>query len=111
MSLLVDETNKLHTPLGKWIALPHHDWIWFYSMKDGIIYRKGPTQWTSYVKGISATRLNPIYFQHVHIKVAPTGISITKVKIISDKIIFFEGTDYTDIDDIPTSMTIKCNSF
>ena len=111
MSLLVDETKKLHTPLGKWIALPHHDWIWFYSMKDEIIYRKGPTQWTSYVKGKSATRSNPIYFHHAHITVAPTGILSTTVNIISDRIIIFEGTDYTDIDDIPTSMTVKCNSF
>ena len=56
-------------------------------------------------------RSNPIYFQHAHIIVAPTGISLTTVNIISDRIIIFEGTDYTDIDDIPTSMTVKCNSF
>ena len=34
MLLLLDETTKLHVTLGKWIALHHHDWIWFYSMKD-----------------------------------------------------------------------------
>ena len=111
MTLLVDEKKKLHTPLGKWIALPHHDRIWFYSMKDKTIYRKGPTQWTSYVMGRSATRSNPIYFQNKNFTIAPTGLYLTTVKIISDKIRIFEGTDYIDINDIPQSMLPKCNSF
>ena len=80
-------------------------------MKDERIYRKGPTQWTSYVKGASATRLSPIYFQQAHSAVVPTGISLTTVEIISDRIIIFEGTDYTDIDEIPSSITVKCDSF
>ena len=63
------------------------------------------------MKGTSATRSNPLYFKHTHSTIAPKGISITTVKIISDKIIIFEGTDFTDIEDIPTSMTAKCNSF
>ena len=109
MTLLVDETKKLHTPLGKWIALPHHDWIWLYSMKDKIIYRKGPAQWTSYAMGRSATCSNQIYFQNKNVTIAPTGISLTTVKIISDKIIIFEGTDYTDVNDIPQKMAPKCN--
>ena len=44
MTLLVDETKKLHTPLGRWISKPHHNWIWFYSMEEDIIYRKETSQ-------------------------------------------------------------------
>ena len=51
MLLLVDETAKLHAPLGKRISLTHHDLIWLYSMNNENICRKGPTQWKSYVKG------------------------------------------------------------
>ena len=76
-------------------------------MKDEIIYHKGPSQWTSYVKETPTTQSNPIYFQHAYITVVPTGISIITVKIISDKIIVFERTDFTDIDDIPTFMTLN----
>ena len=101
MTLLVDETKKIHIPLGKWIALPHHDCIWFYSMKDKVIYRKRPIQWTSYVMGQLSTRFNPIYFEDKNVTITPTGISLTTFKIISDKIIIFEDTDYTDINDIP----------
>ena len=111
MALLVDETKKLHTSLGQWIAKPHHDWIWYYAMKDDIIYRKGPTIWTSYIRGRSATRSNPIYFQATNVNTAPTGISLTTVTAISNSIIIFEGTDYTDLNDIPKSMAIKCDSF
>ena len=111
MTLLVDETKKLHTSLGKWIAKPHHDWIWYYAMKDDIIYRKGPAIWTSYIRGRSATRSNPIYFQETNVTTAPTGISLTTVTVISNRIIIFEGTDYTDHNDIPKSMAIKCDTF
>ena len=71
VTLLVDETKKLHTPLGKWIATPHHDWLWYYAMKDDKIYRKGPTSWTSFILGRSATRSNPIYSQDTNVTAAP----------------------------------------
>ena len=80
-------------------------------MKDDLIYRKGHTQWTSCVKGASTIRSNPTYFQHVHSVVVPTGKSLTTVEIISDGIVIFEGTDFTDIDDIPPSITVKCDPF
>ena len=95
MLFFVNGTSKLHVPLGKWNALPHHDWIWFYSMKDELIYRKVPTQWTSRVKGESATCSNPMHFQHAHSVVAPTGTSLTTIEIISDRIVIFEGKDCT----------------
>ena len=111
MTLLVDGTNKLHKPLGKWIAKPHHDWLWYYSMKDDKIYRKGPKFWTSYILGKSATRFNPIYTQDINVIADPTNISLTTVKVISNRTIVFEGTDFTDKDVIPNLMAVKCNSF
>ena len=111
MTLLVDETKKLHSPLGKWIAKPHHDWIWYYAMKDNIVYRKGPTTWTSFILGRSVVRSNPINFQDVNVTTAPTCISLTTVKVISNRIIIFKGTDCTDKNDILKSMAARCNSF
>ena len=43
MDLLVDETQRLHTQLGKWVALPHHNWIWYYCMPTGGLYKKTTT--------------------------------------------------------------------
>ena len=106
---LTNETKKLHRPLVKWIALPRHDWIWFYSMKDKIIYRKGPTQWISYVMGRSASCSSTIYYQNNNVTIARTCLSLTTVIIIIDKIINFERKDYTDINDIPQTMAPKCN--
>ena len=40
MNLLVDATNKLHNPLGKWISCPHHIWKWFYSISDSMLWKK-----------------------------------------------------------------------
>ena len=80
-------------------------------MKDDIVYPKEPTTWTSFILGRSATRSNSIYFQDVNFTAAPTGISLTTVKVISNRIVIFEGTDYTDNNDIPKSMAAKCNSF
>ena len=40
MTLLIDETKKLHKQLGKRIAKPHHDWIWFYFRQQDVIYKK-----------------------------------------------------------------------
>lgn len=51
ISLLVDEPKRLHTQLGTWIAKPYHGWIWLYSMREVYIYRKEPTQLTSFAKG------------------------------------------------------------
>ena len=79
-------------------------------MKDDIIYRKGPTQWTSCVKGASATLSNLTHFQHTHSAVIPTGMSLTTVEIIIYRIIIFDGTDYTYIDDIPSTIAFKCDS-
>ena len=111
MTLLIDETKKLHKQLGKWIAKPHHDWIWFYSRQQDVIYKKGTTQWTVFVRGQSATRSNPIYFKDNHVTRSPIGLSLTTVKIICDRAIIFEGTDYTDRNEIPRSMANRCNTF
>ena len=111
MTLLVGETKKMHTPLGKWIATPHHDWLWYYAIKEDKIYRKGPTSCTSFILGRSATHSNPIYYQDTNVTADPTGISLTTVKVISNRIIVFKGTDFTDKNDIPNSMAVKYNSF
>jgi len=80
-------------------------------MKDDIIYRKGPTFWTSVILGKSATRFNPIYTQDINVTTDPINISLTTVKVISNRIIIFEGTDFTDKDVIQNLMAVKCNSF
>ena len=79
--------------------------------KNDIVYHKGPTQWTSFRRGRSATRSNPIYFQDTIVTTAPNGVSLTTVIVISNTVIVFEGTDYTDYQDIPESMAVKCDSF
>ena len=55
-------------------------------------------------------RSNLTCFQHAHNAVTLTGISLTTVEIFSDRIIFFEGTDYTDIDEILSTMIFKFDS-
>ena len=61
--------------------------------------------------GRLATCSNLMYFQNKNVKIEPIEISLTTVKIISDKVIIFEGKDYTDTKDISQSMAPKCNSF
>ena len=38
-------------------------------------------------------------------------MSLTTVKPTSDRIVIFEGTDYTNTNNIPKCMAAKCNSF
>ena len=40
LSLLVDETQRLKTPLGAWTACPHHSWIWHYHLATDTIHKK-----------------------------------------------------------------------
>ena len=111
LTLLVNQTQRLHTPLGKWLALPHHHWSWYYCMSTGGLYKKVNTSWTLYTQCRSATRSNPIFILDTLNSVAPTGLSLATVKLISDKFVVFEGTDYTDIDTIPPSISLTCDSY
>ena len=80
-------------------------------MEEDIIYHKDKSLLTSFIKDISATRSNPIYFQDTQMSTAPIGLSLTTVKVISDRIIVFKGIDYTNRNTIPEIMVAKCNSF
>ena len=111
LTFLLDETQRLHVPLGKWVALPHHDWIWYYCMATGILYRKTSQVWTSYLRCRGATRTNPIYCLNSVASLAPTGLSLATVQPISDTFVRFEGTDLTDIDTIPPSIAVTCDSY
>ena len=111
MTLLVDETQSLYPHLGKWVALPHHHWLWYYCMSTGGLYKKANDSWTLYTRCTSATRSNPIYLLDTLNSVAPTGLSLATVKIISDRFVVFEGTDYTDIDTIPSTISLTCDSY
>ena len=74
LTLLVDQTQRLHTPLGKWLALPHHHWSWYYCMSTGGLYKKVNTSWTLYTRCRSATRSNPIFILDTLNSAASTGL-------------------------------------
>ena len=101
MTLLVDETQRLHTRLCKWVALPHHHWRCYYCMSTGIVYKKAYNSWISYQLCISTTRSSTIYLLDTLHSIAPTGISLATVQPINDRLVIFEGIGYTDIDTIP----------
>ena len=111
MTLLVDETQRLYTHLGKWVALPHHHWTRYYCMSTGGLYKKANDSWILYTRCRSATRSNPIYLLDTLNSVAPTGLSLATVKLISGIFMVFEGKDYTDVDIIPPSISLTCDSY
>ena len=111
LSLLFDETKRLHTPLGKWLALPHHRWKWHYDMPNDIIYERSGNSWISYCRGRAATRTNPIYLRRSTTTTVPLFMAFTTVLVISEGLVLFEGTDYTDILTLPRTLALNCDAY
>lgn len=111
MSLLLDETKRLHRPLGKWLAQPHHFWRWYYDMPNDTIYEHSDNTWKAYHRGRSATRTNPIYLLRETTSTDSKLMALTSVLVISEGMVMFEGTDYTDITTIPPTIAVSCDSF
>ena len=111
MPLLLDETKRLHRPLGKWLAQPHHCWRWHYDMPNDTIYEQSDDTWKAYHRRMSATCTNPIYPLRETTSTAPKLMALTSVLVISEGMVMFEGTDYTDITTIPPTIAVSCNSF
>ena len=111
MTILIDERNLLHNPLGNWIAKPHHKWKWYFEAQNDIIFSKNTVGWTSYHRALSATRTNPIYIRS-HIQVTPScPLSYTTIFLIDANVILFGGSDYNTVDNLPPTIPIHCDSF
>ena len=80
-------------------------------MSTAILYKKYNNSWKSYRRCISATCSSTIYLMDILHSVAPTGIFLTMVQPINDRLVGFKGTDYTDIDTIPPLIALNCDAY
>ena len=80
-------------------------------MPTDVPYKKTNNSWTSYRQCIFTTRSSPIYLLDTLHSASPTRISLAKVRPINDRLVDFEGTDYTDIDTIPPSIDLNYDSY
>ena len=88
-----------------------HDWTWFYAIQEDAIYQKVNTQWVSFNRARFATRTNQLFSKFQN-QTAPTGpLALTTILHLSDTIILFEGTYYTDIDKLTPMISLSCDSF
>ena len=111
MTLLSDERQILLNPLGPWTALPHHKWIWLYSLQEDVIYNKYYHNWTSYSRSTSVTRTCQKYIRSQPQTKPSFPLAITTVLLIDTDTIIYEGTDFTNVSSLPPALPKYQDSF
>ena len=104
---LLDATNSLFSPLGKWIAQSHQNIKWFYSPSTDRIYERNGPNWKLYDRTSRPSRLQPQFAYNCTSPVSPFNVTPTTVTVLHPNLVLFHGTSpSTDYFHLPHCMQL-----